>query len=114
MSEEKRHSTGLTSREAQEFHKYFMLGFIVFTVIAIVAHFLVPGALGARPPQASRDPDAQGAPCMRSTRSRPARASAFHSSTEPSGPSCTQVPYLSTMYIVGIAPGFTARCTKAR
>ena len=41
MSEEKRHSTGLTSREAQEFHKYFMLGFIVFTVIAIVAHFLV-------------------------------------------------------------------------
>ena len=41
MSEEKRYSTGLTSREAQEFHKYFMLGFIVFTVIAIVAHFLV-------------------------------------------------------------------------
>ncbi len=41
MSEEKRSFTGLTSREAKEFHKYFMLGFIVFTVIAIVAHFLV-------------------------------------------------------------------------
>lgn len=41
MSEEKRSLTGLTSREAKEFHKYFMLGFIVFTVIAIVAHFLV-------------------------------------------------------------------------
>lgn len=40
MSEENRSSTGLTSREAQEFHKYFMLGFIVFTLIAIVAHFL--------------------------------------------------------------------------
>lgn len=41
MSEEKRSFSGLTSREAKEFHKYFMLGFIVFTVIAIVAHFLV-------------------------------------------------------------------------
>jgi light-harvesting complex 1 beta chain len=41
MSEEKRSLGGLTSREAKEFHKYFMLGFIVFTVIAIVAHFLV-------------------------------------------------------------------------
>jgi light-harvesting complex 1 beta chain len=41
MSEENRSLTGLSSREAKEFHKYFMLGFIVFTVIAIVAHFLV-------------------------------------------------------------------------
>lgn len=41
MSDEKRSLTGLSSREAQEFHKYFMLGFIVFTVIAIIAHFLV-------------------------------------------------------------------------
>lgn len=41
MSDEKRFATGLTSREAKQFHKYFMLGFIVFTVIAIIAHFLV-------------------------------------------------------------------------
>jgi light-harvesting complex 1 beta chain len=41
MSEEKKSLTGLSSREAKEFHKYFMLGFIVFTVIAIIAHFLV-------------------------------------------------------------------------
>ena len=41
MSDEGRSATGLTSREAQEFHKYFMMGFIIFTLIAIVAHFLV-------------------------------------------------------------------------
>lgn len=40
MSDQKSQS-GLSSREAQEFHKYFMMGFIVFTVIAIIAHFLV-------------------------------------------------------------------------
>ncbi|MCA3692241.1 MULTISPECIES: light-harvesting antenna LH1, beta subunit [Aquidulcibacter] len=33
--------TGLTAQEAKEFHRLFMLGFIGFTVIAIVAHFLV-------------------------------------------------------------------------
>lgn len=41
MSDDERPFTGLNSREAKEFHKYFMLGFIVFTVIAIIAHFLV-------------------------------------------------------------------------
>jgi light-harvesting complex 1 beta chain len=41
MSDDKNSMSGFSSREAQEFHKYFMLGFIVFTVIAIVAHFLV-------------------------------------------------------------------------
>lgn len=41
MSDENRSASGLTSREAKEFHKYFMLGFLVFTAIAIVAHFLV-------------------------------------------------------------------------
>lgn len=41
MSEENRSFTGLTPNEAKEFHKYFMLGFIIFTLIAIVAHFLV-------------------------------------------------------------------------
>lgn len=34
-------TSGLTEAEAKEFHSFFMLGFIVFTVIAIVAHFLV-------------------------------------------------------------------------
>ena len=33
--------SGLTEDEAKEFHKFFMTGFIVFTLIAIVAHFLV-------------------------------------------------------------------------
>jgi light-harvesting complex 1 beta chain len=33
--------SGLTEREAQEFHRLFMVSFIIFTVIAIIAHFLV-------------------------------------------------------------------------
>ncbi len=33
--------SGLTATEAQEFHKIFMMSFIIFTVIAIIAHFLV-------------------------------------------------------------------------
>ncbi len=33
--------TGLTRSEAQEFHKAFMASFIIFTLIACVAHFLV-------------------------------------------------------------------------
>ncbi len=41
MSDENKSGTGFSSREAKEFHKYFMLGFLVFTAIAIVAHFLV-------------------------------------------------------------------------
>jgi len=34
-------SSGLTDSEAREFHSIFVTSFIVFTVIAIVAHFLV-------------------------------------------------------------------------
>lgn len=34
-------ASGLSSKEAQEFHSLFMMGFIGFTLIAIVAHFLV-------------------------------------------------------------------------
>jgi light-harvesting complex 1 beta chain len=34
-------STYLTEAEAKEFHKYFLISFIVFTLIAIIAHFLV-------------------------------------------------------------------------
>jgi light-harvesting complex 1 beta chain len=33
--------TGLTASEAQEFHKLFVMSFIIFTLIAIGAHFLV-------------------------------------------------------------------------
>ncbi|MEM9122920.1 MAG: light-harvesting antenna LH1, beta subunit [Pseudomonadota bacterium] len=33
--------SGLSESEAQEFHKYFIQGFIGFTIIAIVAHILV-------------------------------------------------------------------------
>lgn len=33
--------SGLTENEAKEFHGIFMTSFIIFTVIAIIAHFLV-------------------------------------------------------------------------
>ena len=33
--------TGLTEAEAKEFHGFFITSFIAFTVIAIIAHFLV-------------------------------------------------------------------------
>ena len=33
--------SGLTEQEAKEFHGIFMTSFIIFTVIAIVAHILV-------------------------------------------------------------------------
>lgn len=45
--------SGLSEQEAREFHGIFMTSFIIFTVIAIVAHFLawqwrpwLPGAAG--------------------------------------------------------------------
>jgi hypothetical protein len=33
--------SGLNSNEAKEFHGAFVTGFVAFTVIAIIAHFLV-------------------------------------------------------------------------
>lgn len=33
--------SGLTDDEAQEFHQYYMQGFVGFTAIAVVAHLLV-------------------------------------------------------------------------
>ncbi len=33
--------TYLTAEEAKDFHKLFMMSFFVFTLIAVVAHFLV-------------------------------------------------------------------------
>ncbi len=41
MAEERRSLSGLNELEAKEFHKIFVTSFIVFTVIAIIAHFLV-------------------------------------------------------------------------
>ena len=42
MAEERQGSlSGLTENEAKEFHGIFITSFIVFTVIAIVAHVLV-------------------------------------------------------------------------
>jgi light-harvesting complex 1 beta chain len=42
MLEERRGSlSGLSEQEAKEFHGIFVTSFIVFTVIAIVAHVLV-------------------------------------------------------------------------
>ncbi|MEL6360527.1 MAG: light-harvesting antenna LH1, beta subunit [Pseudomonadota bacterium] len=34
-------SSGLTAREAQEFHKFFVMNTAMFTVIALVAHILM-------------------------------------------------------------------------
>ena len=33
-------SSGLTEGEAREFHGIFMSSFVIFTVIAVIAHFL--------------------------------------------------------------------------
>jgi light-harvesting complex 1 beta chain len=43
MADENKPSSlsGLTEAEAKEFHGYFVKGFLVFTAVAIVAHFLV-------------------------------------------------------------------------
>lgn len=41
MAEKNGSLSGLTEAEAKEFHGVFMTSFIVFTVIAIVAHILV-------------------------------------------------------------------------
>ena len=41
MAEAKSSLSGLTDQEAQEFHGIFMKSFIGFTLVAIVAHFLV-------------------------------------------------------------------------
>jgi light-harvesting complex 1 beta chain len=41
MSDRKGSISGLTDEEAKEFHTYWVQGFIGFTAIAVVAHFLV-------------------------------------------------------------------------
>ncbi|MEM6665504.1 MAG: light-harvesting antenna LH1, beta subunit [Pseudomonadota bacterium] len=38
---EKESWTGMTDQEAEEFHKYYMQGAIMFTGVAVVAHLLV-------------------------------------------------------------------------
>ena len=34
-------TSGMTDAEAREFHSIFMMSFIAFTAVAVVAHFLV-------------------------------------------------------------------------
>ena len=41
MADNRESLTGLTDAEAQEVHKYMIQGYIAFTAVAIVAHFLV-------------------------------------------------------------------------
>jgi len=41
MADERKGLSGLTEHEAREFHKLFVTSFIIFTVIAIIAHVLV-------------------------------------------------------------------------
>ena len=41
MADERKGLSGLTENEAKEFHKIFVTSFIIFTVIAIIAHVLV-------------------------------------------------------------------------
>ncbi len=43
MSDNERFGPGayLTPEEAKEFHKLFVMSFIGFTIVAIIAHFLV-------------------------------------------------------------------------
>lgn len=41
MADTKSALSGLSHGEAQEFHKLFIQGFIVFTIIAFIAHILV-------------------------------------------------------------------------
>jgi light-harvesting complex 1 beta chain len=41
MAERRASISGLTDDEAQEFHKFWVQGFVGFTAIAVVAHLLV-------------------------------------------------------------------------
>ena len=41
MAERKGSISGLTDDEAQEFHKFYIQGFVGFTAVAVVAHILV-------------------------------------------------------------------------
>ncbi len=41
MADNRESLTGLTDAEAQEVHKYMIQGYIMFTAVAVVAHFLV-------------------------------------------------------------------------
>ncbi len=41
MAEPRGSISGLTDDEAQEFHRYYLQGFAMFTGVAVIAHFLV-------------------------------------------------------------------------
>ncbi len=40
MADEKSSPSGLTEAEAKEFHKIFVMSFLIFLAIAVVAHIL--------------------------------------------------------------------------
>jgi light-harvesting complex 1 beta chain len=40
MAGDNKNVSGFSDEEAQEFHSYFVQGFVIFTVIAVVAHVL--------------------------------------------------------------------------
>jgi light-harvesting complex 1 beta chain len=41
MAERRGSISGLTDEEAQEFHKFYIQGFVGFTAVAVIAHILV-------------------------------------------------------------------------
>jgi light-harvesting complex 1 beta chain len=41
MADRRESLTGLTDEEAREFHGFYIQGMVLFTAIAVVAHFLV-------------------------------------------------------------------------
>jgi len=41
MADNNNYGTGLTDAQAKEFHGFFMMGTIVWLIVAVVAHFLV-------------------------------------------------------------------------
>jgi light-harvesting complex 1 beta chain len=41
MSNSNQSLSGLTDEEAQEFHKFYIQGFLAFTATAVIAHALV-------------------------------------------------------------------------
>ncbi len=77
--------TYLTPEEAKDFHKLFMSSFLIFTLVAVIAHFLVwqwrpwlPGPNGYATPTTATSASA-AAPANAATASADAPAPATHS-----------------------------------
>lgn len=79
--------TYLTPEEAKDFHKLFMISFLIFTLVAVIAHFLVwqwrpwlPGPNGYPAATMSTATSASAAaPASATTASADAPAPATHS-----------------------------------